>query len=154
MKKLILIFILGLPVLTSCNSRKIYEKHLDNDRITWNRFDVKTFEIDIKDISANYSFYVAIRHLTDVPFRHLTINFTLYTPSGERRTMEQKIFLKDDEGNSLGNGMGELWDLVHLFRDDFEFTEPGICTVEISSTMSQADLPGIMQVGLIVKKSN
>jgi gliding motility-associated lipoprotein GldH len=154
MKKLILTFIAGMLVLTSCNPRKIYEKHLDNDRITWNRFDVKTFKVDIKDISAKYAFYIAIRHLTDVPFRYLTINFTLYTPSGERRTMEQKIFLKDNKDNLLGNGMGDLWDLVHLVRDDFEFTEPGICTVEISSTMSQADLPGIMQVGLIVKKSN
>lgn len=153
MKKLILAFIGAVLVLTSCNPRKIYEKHLDIDRITWNRFDIKTFEIEIKDISANYAFYVAIRHLTDVPFRHVLIKFTLYTPSGERRTMEQKIFLKDNEGKLLGSGMGDLWDLVHLVRDDFKFTEPGICRVEVSSTMSQAELPGIMQVGLIVKKT-
>jgi gliding motility-associated lipoprotein GldH len=153
MKKLILAFIPVILVLTSCNPSKIYEKHLDIDRITWNRFDVKTFKVDIRDISANYAFYVAIRHLTDVPFRYVSIKFTLYTPSGERRIMEQKIFLKDDEGNLLGNGMGDLWDLDHLVRDDFKFTEPGICTVEVSSTMSQADLRGIMQVGLIVKKT-
>jgi gliding motility-associated lipoprotein GldH len=153
MKKLIMTFFAGILVLTSCNPRKIYEKHIDIDRITWNRFDVKTFKVDIKDISANYAFYAAIRHLTDVPFRYITISFTLYTPSGERRIMEQKIFLKDKEGNLLGDGMGDLWDLVHLVRDDFKFTEPGVCTVEISSTMSQADLPGIMQIGLIVRKS-
>jgi gliding motility-associated lipoprotein GldH len=153
MKKLILIFIPVIIVLTSCNPRKIYEKHFDIDRITWNRFDVKTFKVEIKDISANYAFYAAIRHLTDVPFRFLTIKFIIYTPSGERRILEQKILLKDNDGNLLGDGMGDLWDVNHLFRDNFKFTEPGICTVEISSTMSQADLPGIMQVGLIVKKS-
>jgi gliding motility-associated lipoprotein GldH len=153
MKKLILIFIPVIIVLTSCNPRKIYEKHFDIDRITWNRFDVKTFKVEIKDISANYAFYAAIRHLTDVPFRFLTIKFIIYTPSGERRILEQKILLKDNDGNLLGDGMGDLWDVNHLVRDNFTFTEPGICTVEISSTMSQADLPGIMQVGLIVKKS-
>jgi gliding motility-associated lipoprotein GldH len=153
MKKLILIFIPVIIVLTSCNPRKIYEKHFDIDRITWNRFDVKTFKVEIKDISANYAFYAAIRHLTDVPFRFLTIKFIIYTPSGERRILEQKILLKDNDGNLLGDGMGDLWDVNHLVRDNFKFTEPGICTVEISSTMSQADLPGIMQVGLIVKKS-
>jgi gliding motility-associated lipoprotein GldH len=153
MKKLILIFIPVIIVLTSCNPRKIYEKHFDIDRITWNRFDVKTFKVEIKDISANYAFYAAIRHLTDVPFRFLTIKIIIYTPSGERRILEQKILLKDNDGNLLGDGMGDLWDVNHLVRDNFKFTEPGICTVEISSTMSQADLPGIMQVGLIVKKS-
>ena len=153
MKNHILLILFGLMILSSCDKAKIYEKHLDNDRITWNRFDVKTFKVDIKDISSGYDFYIAIRHLTDVPFKYLTIKFTLYTPSGETRTIEQKILLKDNEGNLLGDGMGELWDLVHLVREDFRFTEPGICTVEISSTMSQADLPGIMQVGLIVRKS-
>ena len=144
--------LLGMLIMSSCNSRKIYEKYLDNERITWNRFDVKTFSVDIKDVSAKYDFFVVIRHHTDAPFKYLSIKFTLYTPSGEMRMLEQKIFLKDDEGNLLGDGMGDLWDLVHPVREDFQFTEPGICKVEISSTMSQAVLPGIMQVGLIVKK--
>jgi len=152
MKKLILPLLISMVIFSSCNSSKIYEKHIDNERITWNRFDVKTFQVDIKDISASYDFYVAIRHLTDFPLPYLTIRFTLYTPAGEMRTMEQKIFLKDKQGNLLGEGMGDLWDLLHLAREDFQFTEQGTCTVEISSTMSQADLPGIMQVGLIVRK--
>jgi gliding motility-associated lipoprotein GldH len=154
MKKLIFSLLTALVILSSCDQAKVYEKHFDNERITWSRFDVKTFNFDIKDISATYDFYIAIRHHTHIPFKFLTIKFTLYTPSGEVRMMEQKIMIKDNEGNLLGNGMGELWDLVHLARKDFEFTQAGNCTVEISSTMSQADLPGIMQVGLIVKKSN
>jgi gliding motility-associated lipoprotein GldH len=153
MKKLFYLLLLGTIILSSCNQGKIYEKYLDNERITWNRFDVKTFNVDIKNISAKYDFYVALRYITDVPFKYVTIKFTLYTPSGEMRTIELKIMLKDKEGNLLGEGMGDLWDLVHLVREDFQFTEPGICKVEVSSTMSQADLPGIMQVGLIVKKA-
>ena len=152
MKKLILCFLLGMMILSSCDSLTIYEKYLDNDRITWNRFDVKTFNFDIKDVNAAYDFYVAIRHHTDAPFKYLTIKFTLYTPSGEMRTLEQKILLRDDKGKLLGDGMGDLWDLVYLVREDFQFTEPGVCKVEVSSTMSQADLPGILQIGLIVKQ--
>jgi gliding motility-associated lipoprotein GldH len=67
--------------------------------------------------------------------------------------MEQKILLRDKDGKLLGNGMGDLWDIDHLIRDGFKFTEPGTCTVEISSTMSQADIPGVMQVGLVVMKA-
>ena len=153
MKKLILTLVLFTAVFSSCDPGKIYEKHIDNERITWNRFDVKTFRVDIKDISSSYDFYVAIRHLTDVPLKYITIKSIIYTPSGETRMMEHKIMLKDDEGKLLGKGMGDLWDIVYLAREDLQFSEPGTCTVEISSTMMQTNLPGIMQVGLIVKKS-
>ena len=153
MKKLILTLILFTAVFSSCDPGKIYEKHIDNERITWNRFDVKTFRVDIKDISSSYDFYVAIRHLTDVPLKYITIKSIIYTPSGETRMMEHKIMLKDDKGKLLGKGMGDLWDIVYLAREDLQFSEPGTCTVEISSTMMQTNLPGIMQVGLIVKKS-
>jgi gliding motility-associated lipoprotein GldH len=153
MRKLIPFFILGLFIISSCNQGKVYEKYFDIERITWNRFDVKTFEVDIKDISSHYDFYIVIRHHTDIPFKFITARFTMITPSGEERVLEQKILLKDKDGKLLGDGMGDLWDVVHPARKDFQFTDPGICKVEISSTMSQADLPGIMQVGLIVKKS-
>jgi gliding motility-associated lipoprotein GldH len=153
MKKYIIPFLAVLFVFTACSHRKIYEKYLDNERITWNRFDVKTFKVDIKDISSKYAFYVALRHVTDVPINYINISFSINTSSGETRTIEQKILLRDNDGKLLGNGMGDLWDVVQLVRDNFEFTEPGICTVEISSRMPQANLPGVMQVGLIVKKS-
>ena len=154
MRKAALLLFGMCMLLYSCDQAKIYENHLDNERITWNRFDVKTFNIDIEDTTASYDFYVAIRHITAFPFGFITIQFTIYTPSGETRMLEQKIILKDDKGNWLGDGMGDLWDLNHLVREDFRFTRPGTCTVEVSSTMSQANLPGIMQVGLIVRRKN
>jgi gliding motility-associated lipoprotein GldH len=154
MKKAALLLIGTCLLLSSCDNAKIYEKHLDNERITWNRFDVKTFNVDIEDISATYDFYLAIRHITAFPLNYITIQFIIYTPSGETRMLEQKIRLKDAEGNWLGDGMGDLWDYTQLVREDFRFTQAGTCIVEVSSTMSQADLPGIMQVGLIVRRKD
>jgi hypothetical protein len=48
--------------------------------------------------------------------------------------------------------MGDLWDIEQLVRPGYKFSEPGICKVEVSSAMQYAELPGIMQVGLIVRK--
>jgi len=152
MKKVIFLFFISMIILLSCDSGEVYEKHFDIERITWNRFDMKTFSIDIKDISSTYDFYVAIRHHTEFPLPYITIRFTMYTPGGEMRTIKQKIVLKDERGQLTGNGMGDLWDVLHPVRKEFQFRETGICTVEVSSAMSKADLPGIMQVGLIVKK--
>jgi gliding motility-associated lipoprotein GldH len=146
----LLVFI--IIIFSSCDSRKIYEKYYDIERITWNRFDIKTFEVDIKDTPAKYDFYLALRHHTEIPFREITANITIYTPSGETRSMNCKIMLKDKDGKLLGDGMGDLWDILYPARKGLEITQPGTCKVEISSTMSQADLPGIMQVGLVVRR--
>ena len=152
MRKAVVLLPLICLLIISCDKAKIYEKHLDNDRITWNRFDIKTFKVEIEDISSSYDFYVAIRHITAFPLDHIDIQFNIYTPSGETRMLEQELMLKDYKDNWLGDGMGDLWDFTQLIREDFRFTQVGTCTVEISSTMSQADLPGIMQVGLIVRR--
>ncbi len=153
MKKLLPVILLLIAFFSSCNPKKIYEKHLDNERITWNRFDVKKFEVQIDNISAKYDFYIAIRHHTEVPLNSLNVDFILYTPSGEERIMEHEIKLRDREGKLLGNGMGDLWDIEYPAWLGFQFTEPGTCRVEISSGMPQTDLPGIMQVGLIILKN-
>ena len=114
---------------------------------------MKIFTIDIEDNSNPYDFYVVIRHHTEFPLPSIDIRFTINTPSGEMRTMVQEIVLKDKEGNLLGDGMGDLWDVVYPVRKGFQFNEKGQCTVEVSSAMSKADLPGILQVGLVVRKS-
>jgi gliding motility-associated lipoprotein GldH len=155
MKKSLLYFLL-LPALSllSCSGGKIYEDHKDIERNIWNRFEVVEFDVGIEDTSPGYDFYIAIRHMEQIPLKFITLDFTFYAPSGETRSSELRINLKDSEGNLLGKGMGDLWDVVTLVREDYRFTEPGICRVEISSTMSYADLPGIMNVGLIVRKTD
>jgi gliding motility-associated lipoprotein GldH len=152
MKKHLPLLLLILVGFSSCESDKIYEKHIDNERITWNRFDVKTFQFDITDISSTYDFYIVIRHHTEVPLKSITVQFVLYTPSGKERIMEHEIMIRDQEGKPLGDGMGDLWDLQYPAWQGFRFTAPGTCKVEISSAMPQVDLPGILQVGLIVRK--
>ncbi len=149
-KSLILTFI--FLTLISCSNRKIYEKYVKLDNLIWNRFNVITFEVPIENISSGYDFYLAIRHHTDIPYKSILVNVTFYTPSDEMRTMNHRIIIKDENDKLVGDGLGDLWDLVTPVREDFRFTKSGICKFEISSAMSQADLAGIIEVGLIVKR--
>lgn len=145
--------VLLVILLTSCSRGKIYERYVGIRGNNWSRFDVIEFQAEIKDISPEYDFYVEFRHMEQFPMSYITIDFTFYTPSGETRSSEHRIDFRNAEGKLLGNGMGDLWDVEKLVRKGYKFTEPGICKFEISSTMSYADLPGIMQVGLVVRKT-
>lgn len=147
------VFILFLFFLGSCSGGKVFEKYATIKGNIWNRFEVIEFETDIEDIGGSYDFFVELRHMEQFPLKFITIDFTFYTPSGEIRSSEHRIDIKDAGGNMLGKGMGDLWDIEKPVWQGYKFTEPGICRFEISSTMSNADLPGIMQVGLIVRKA-
>ena len=146
-------FILGsFLILLSCTPGKIYEKHIKMENMAWNRFHTITFEVPIKDINTSYDVSIAIRHITDMPYQELDVYFYFITPDRETRSRIITIPIKDKEGNNLGDGLGELWDVQYPAWEGFIFNEPGACTFEVSSAMSQMDLIGVMEVGLIVKK--
>ena len=148
-----LLSVLLFLVLLSCSRGKVFEKHIKMDNLVWNRFNELSFEVPIRDTSDSYDFYVAIRHHTDIPFPRIKINFYMSTPDGETRSLDKMIYLKDENGKLLGDGLGELWDVVVPIRKGFRFNVAGDCKVEVSSRMSNVDLPGVMEVGLIVRKS-
>jgi gliding motility-associated lipoprotein GldH len=153
MKKLLLYILVLLMAFASCSGGKIFEKHEKIKGNVWDRFDVIEFEVNIEDVSDPYDFFVSFRYMEQFPLKYVDIDFTIYAPSGETRSSEHRIKFKDKEGKLIGKGMGDLWDLEEVLRESYTFSEPGICKVEISSTMSYADIPGIMTVGLIVRES-
>jgi gliding motility-associated lipoprotein GldH len=146
---IILLFLFFL----SCTPGKIFEKHIKMGNLAWNRFNTVTFDVNIKDTGPAYDIYIAIRHITDMPYPEIDVYFYFTTPGGETRSRKITIPVKDKDGNNLGDGLGELWDLQYLAWEEFKFDKPGICEFEVSSAMSQMDLIGILEVGLIVKKS-
>ena len=152
-KFIISFFLTAFLVLTACSPDKIYEKHTRLDNLSWNRFREFVFEVAVEDLSAGYDFYIAIRHHTDIPYEELSINFAFRTPDGEYRSRDYDIRIKDRDGNLLGDGLGELWDLEVLLRKGFRFKAKGICRFEISNRMSRTETVGILEVGLIVRKS-
>jgi gliding motility-associated lipoprotein GldH len=154
MKNIIISCCIFILALTSCSRGKIFEQYADIKGNIWNRFKIIEFEVNVTDTSPAYDFYVIIRHMEQIPLKYIDIDFTFYTPSGETRSSDQRIDFQDANGKPLGDGMGDLWDVRKLVRSGYKFTEPGTCKVEISSTMQYADLPGIMQVGLLVRKAS
>ena len=141
-----------LLFLLSCSPGKIYEKHVKMDNLAWNRFNTVKFEVPIQDAGPAYDIYIAIRHHTDFPYPEIDVYFFFTTPGGETRSRTITIPIKDKDGNNLGEGMGALWDVQYPAWEGFSFNETGTCTFEISSAMSQLDLVGVMEVGLIVRK--
>jgi hypothetical protein len=50
--------------------------------------------------------------------------------------------------------MGELWDIELLIRKNLKMKKEGVCKVRIENKMTKLQTPGIMEIGLVVKKAS
>jgi gliding motility-associated lipoprotein GldH len=155
LKKLTAAVLLALTaglIFPSCQGGRVFEEYRKLDDYTWKRFDNIVFEAEIEDTGASYNIYIAIRHITQYPFKNLMITAIMKTPSGEERYLEYDLKIRDDEGKPLGNGMGDLWDINIPLRKNFRFRNPGKVVMEFENRMSRPTTPGIMEIGLIIEK--
>ena len=76
-----------------------------------------------------------------------------YTPDGATRSRDYDFDLKDENGKWLADGMGEVWDIELPIRKEMLFNKGGICKVRIENIHSKYDMPGVIEIGLVVRKS-
>ncbi len=153
MKTILAGILISLIILTSCLRESVeFREYVEMDNMTWNRFNTLEFEVPVKENDV-FDFKLFLRHHTDFPYDKLFVNITFYSPGGDIRSRDYDFDLKDYRGDWLANGMGELWDLEILIRKEMPFFENGICKVRVENKYSKLDTPGIIEIGIIVQKS-
>ena len=152
MKRFFLLSIIPVLLLSSCGDNVVFRQYNIMENLSWNRFDFQEFEVRVEQGDI-LDFYLALRHHTDFPYKKLWVNVTFYPPDGSMRSRDYDFMLKDAEGNWIADGMGELWDIELLIRKEMLFTKTGICKVRIENKHSKYEIPGVIEVGLIVRKS-
>ena len=150
---LILLSVTLLLLTSSCSNQKVFEEHYKFEDFSWNRFDFVKFEVNIEDTEIEYDMYLNFRHLPEYPYPNFNFNFTIYTPSDEMRTSDFEIDLFDKQGERISECLGDYCDLKIPVRKGFRFSEPGIAKFEIENKMTKLETPGVMEVGLIIEKS-
>ena len=148
------LFIGFLFISFGCNQKKVFEEYIKFDKLSWYRFDILEFEVQVEDIETSHDIYIQLRHLPEFPHKQLPINFTIYSPTGEIRSANQVLELNDKEGNSLSKCLGDFCDVSIMVRGDITFYEKGVYKFLIENKWKKVDLPGIMEVGLLIKNSN
>jgi gliding motility-associated lipoprotein GldH len=152
MKKLFFISLAVFITFTSCKETSVYKEYRKLDNMTWNRFDFIEFEVPVEE-GDKLDFDLFLRHHIAFPYDKLFVNITFYLPGGEFRSANYDFELKDKEGNWLADGMGELWDIELPIRNELKFSETGLCKVRLENQYPKTITPGIIELGLIVKRS-
>jgi gliding motility-associated lipoprotein GldH len=152
MKKIFLLCFISLLFL-GCDSGKVYQRYEDLTGNRWARENVVSFEVNIEDAAPEYDVILAVRHSTYYLFADLMVNLTAIYPSGEERTKDYDFFVKEDDGSFKGEGAGDLWDIEFPMLEKVKFPEKGKYTFKVSNIMPIPETGDILQIGLIVRKS-
>ena len=152
MKRTLFISIIISFLLTSCGNDVVFRKYNKMANVSWNRFDIQNFEVPVKKGDV-LDFYLSIRHHPDFPFDKIWINVTFYKPDGSMRSRDYEFDLKDKDGKWLSDCMGELCDIDLPIHKELAFNKTGNCRVRVENKNSKYETPGIIEVGLVVKRS-
>ena len=153
MKKIIFFVVIGMIALSACNNNKLLEQRHEFKNYTWNRFDSLMFETKITDAQQKYNIYLTLRYITQYPYDNLKVNFTVFSPTGDTRTTLHTFKIKDSEGKLQGDGAGDLYDLKLQVKKDICFNQTGVCKFQLDNLMDHYDIPGLVDIGIIVEKA-
>lgn len=140
---------------TACNPNKVYEKHLElSENIEWKISDVKRFEIEIKDNTIPYDFYLAFRYADGYPFTSVKLLLKEIQPDGTFEELPYELQLRNENGEYIGSPGFDIWDSEHLIVPKKIFPKNGKYVYEITHDMPLDLLPMVMEVGIIIEKAN
>lgn len=124
----------------------------------WSSDDQPSFTIDIKDTTSSYQSFILLRNDDSYLYANIWLNFYVKGPGDTAFSNLQRYNLKlaDIAGAWLGKGMGSIWEHKIPIRekDALHFTKAGTYQIKIEQMMRKDPLPGVLNIGLIIKKGN
>ncbi len=151
MKNLLKIFAL-LFMFTSCD-RDVYNKMKEIPDANWSMNTPYKFDINIKDSTAFYDFYVLLRHNTDYMYSNVYFFITTSMPQDSLSMDTLEFILATPDGKWIGDGNGFIRSHEIMINKQFLFPRTGLYTFEFNQAMRDEVLYGITDIGIRICKS-
>lgn len=145
------IIILFAITLNSCRQDEVFRKYHKLEKYQWDKDKNIFFNFNIKNTNNLYDVIIAVRHTPQYPYANLQLNMSLFSPSGQERTKDHDLFIRNRDGSFKGKGLGDIYDIEFVVLEKINFTEKGIYTVELHSLMPKYSTPALMDIGLIIR---
>jgi len=140
-------------LLAGCRQANVFEENRTFEETGWYRFDILTFDADIDDADERYDLLLHFRHTQAFMVPALKINFTVTSAEGEMRSADHELVFRDREGKSLSTCSRDKCEIIIPLRQGYSFSRPGTYRFEIENKHTKTELPGILEAGLVIRKS-
>lgn len=146
--------VLVMLLFSACDSNRVFEENIKIADNKWAAAKPVILQMNITDTVLPHNVYINIRNASHYPFSNIFLFMNTTFPDGklDRDTLE--IMLAGKDGKWLGEGLGDIWDNRILFKKNVSFPLKGEYRFELTQAMRLDPLPGIMDVGMRVERSN
>lgn len=137
---------------SSCSKQgPVFENYQKFSQNSWDRFNQIIFNVPIDDSEGDYEFSLIIKPTNDFPYETMPVYVILKTPSGEERTNEVKVRIREG-GKFIGQKEGEPVVIKASLWKELKIADKGKCRLSVENMVPKIQTPGISEIGLIVEK--
>ncbi|MEM7297088.1 MAG: gliding motility lipoprotein GldH [Bacteroidota bacterium] len=144
---------IGILIITSCDSNRIYQDFNDMDEAFWHMDSIQSFNFEIEDTTKRYNVLATFRNSSSYPFYNLYFQYTI--SDSTNNVIEQELkeinFFDPKTGEPFGSGLGDLFDHTYALREEYRFKETGFYRVDLQQFMRMDTLPYVLSVGARVE---
>ncbi|MFA8435931.1 MAG: gliding motility lipoprotein GldH [Marinifilaceae bacterium] len=140
-------------ILSSCDSNRVFEDYVKIPDSKWDREHIVSFEVNITDTLNPHNLYVDVRNSGKYTKANLWLFIRTISPKGEVVKDTFNCPLADETGRWYGSGFGDIFDSQFLLKTRVVFPHSGTYVFEYEQGMREKKIPGIVDVGLRVEKS-
>ena len=154
MRHISILSLVAAVILFSCDPNLVYEKNIKIPDGIWYRDNTVLFEVVIEDTISSHNLFVNVRNTSLYPMSNLYLFIETTAPSGHSVRDTVEVILADEKGKWQGSGLGDIWDLQQLYKQNVRFAQRGKYSFEFKQAMRTEKLPFILDVGLRVEKAD
>lgn len=139
---------------TSCKQDDLFERLEQIPGGQWKSSFTPSFTFIISDTTAFYNVYVTVRHTNNYGYNNIWLQSSLQLPGDSLLTQKLDLKLAGTDG-WLGTGMDDIFETrIKVTPQPQPFPHSGQVTFTLQQIMRQDPLPGVLQIGMRVEKSN
>ena len=145
---LLSIFLLVVLGFQSCKKAALYDRNLEITDGNWSTTQKPQFLVSIEDTLQNTDVYINLRNSSCYPYSNIFLFINTTFPNGKQARDTLECILANENGQWLGDGLGDIWDNRILFKKNVRFPQKGVYTFEFEQAMRLNPLPCISDIGL------
>jgi len=139
-------------LLCSCGRNIIYTDSVKIPDEQWSMYDTGKFACQIDDTIGSYNISFSVRTSTDYPYRNLYMFIVTTFPSGSSQTDTIQSQLRNEKGEWLGKGVGDIREGIIPYKSNVFFPEKGEYHFKVIHGMRDTVLSGVYDIGMKISK--
>lgn len=146
------VFFSMLLVLGSCGGNDVFYQYETVPANGWHQDTAIHFNVNITDTLSHYNVYVNVRNRGEYPHQNLWLFIEQQSPDSTLFVDSINFYLADQRGKWLGSGVGSVYEMPVLYRQNIQFPDSGNYSFSFRQGMRDSVLTGLNDLGLRIEK--